>query len=136
MDPGALTVIALVYDSDTQDRTGKTRLAWSPFGNAQADPYAWGPAWLPDYTPPARGKAEPVIPTEAASSCDSRASRLQSGRTGVPLGVGRPPVLCRLPVPEPPRAGPRGPKGRSGPGGGCARGGGRVGERRPGTPGA
>ncbi|XVS60967.1 sugar-binding protein [Actinosynnema sp. CA-299493] len=94
VDPEAVTVNALVYDSDSQDRTGKSRLAWSPFGSAQADPYAWGPARLPDYTPPARAKAEPVIPTEAASSCHSRASRLQSARTGVPLGVGRPPVRC------------------------------------------
>ncbi|MEV8438248.1 sugar-binding protein [Actinosynnema sp. NPDC051121] len=94
VDPDAMTVNALLYDSDTQDKTGKTRLAWSPFGSAQADPYVWGPARLPDYTPPAREQSEPVIPTEAASSCHSRASRLQSARTGVPLGVGRPPVRC------------------------------------------
>ncbi|MEV4367675.1 sugar-binding protein [Nonomuraea sp. NPDC049637] len=40
--PTALRANVLVYDSDTGDRTGQTRLAWSPFGSAQADPYVWG----------------------------------------------------------------------------------------------
>lgn len=107
VDPDAMTVNALLYDSDTQDKTGKTRLAWSPFGSAQADPYVWGAARLPGYAPPARAQAEPVIPTEAASSCRSRASRLQSARTGVPPGVGRPPVRCgRLDPLSPTVAGP------------------------------
>ncbi|MCE6998379.1 PIG-L family deacetylase [Saccharothrix sp. S26] len=98
VDPDAMTVNLLLYDSDTQDKVGKTRLAWSPFGSAQADPYAWGLAELPSYTPPARAQAAPVIPTEAASSCDSFASRWQSRRTGVPLGAGRPPVSCGRPT--------------------------------------
>ncbi|NUP81478.1 MAG: hypothetical protein HOV96_28460 [Nonomuraea sp.] len=40
--PVALRANILVYDSDTRDRTGQTRLAWSAFGSAQADPYVWG----------------------------------------------------------------------------------------------
>jgi LmbE family N-acetylglucosaminyl deacetylase len=88
VDPEALTLNVLLYDSDTPDKTGQTRLAWSPFGSAQADPYTWGAARLEDYDPPARDRAEPVIPTEAATSAESFPSRLQSIRTGVPLGVG------------------------------------------------
>nr|BFE99606.1 hypothetical protein GCM10020241_12820 [Streptoalloteichus tenebrarius] len=91
VDPERFAVNILVYDSDTDDRTGKTRLAWSPFGSAQADPYVWGVARLVDYTPPPGQPTEPippVIPTEAARSSDSPASLAQSRRTGVPLAVG------------------------------------------------
>ncbi|MBY8848706.1 PIG-L family deacetylase, partial [Saccharothrix sp. MB29] len=61
VDPTALTLNVLVYDSDTRDRTGRTRLAWSPSGSAQADPRAWGTARLEGYDPPPRDRAEPVI---------------------------------------------------------------------------
>lgn len=95
-DPERFAANILVYDSDTQDKTGQTRLAWSPFGSAQADPYVWGTARLEGYTPPEDRPtvpAEPEIPTEAARSEDSPASVEQARRTGVPLGGG--PRPCR-----------------------------------------
>lgn len=90
-DPAAFALNVLVYDSDTDDKTGQTRLAWSPFGSAQADPYVWGTARLAGYTPPPdrpTTPAEPVIPTDAAHSENSPAALAQSRRTGVPLAVG------------------------------------------------
>ncbi|NLU74331.1 hypothetical protein HCC61_16875 [Streptomyces sp. HNM0575] len=95
-DPERFAVNVLVYDSDTDDKTGQTRLAWSPFGSAQADPYVWGTARLEGYTPPAdrpTDPADPEIPTEAARSEDSAASVAQARRTGVPLAGG--PRPCR-----------------------------------------
>ncbi|MDX3383381.1 sugar-binding protein [Streptomyces niveiscabiei] len=84
-DPDRFALNILVYDSDTDDRTGQTRLAWSPYGSPQADPYVWGTARLTGYTPPSMPRTPPRIPTEAARSTDSPASRSQSRRTGVPL---------------------------------------------------
>ncbi|MCH6160847.1 sugar-binding protein [Streptomyces marispadix] len=95
-DPERFAVNILVYDSDTKDKTGQTRLAWSPFGSAQADTYVWGTARLEGYTPPAdrpTDPAEPEIPTEAARSEDSPASVAQSRRTGIPLAGG--PLPCK-----------------------------------------
>ncbi|GHF67889.1 hypothetical protein GCM10010218_56760 [Streptomyces mashuensis] len=90
-DPAALTANVMVYDSDTTDRTGRARLAWSPFGSAQADPYAWGRARLEGYVPPA-GRPQvpgaPVLPLTATRSADSPPSVAQSRRTGVPLAAG------------------------------------------------
>ncbi|MFK8907684.1 sugar-binding protein [Streptomyces sp. YS-3] len=89
VDPQHLAVNVLLYDSDTGDRTGQTRLAWSPFGSAQADPYVWGTLRLPGYVPPPGHPAWPArIPQEAARSVDSRASVEQARRTGVPLAGG------------------------------------------------
>ncbi|WP_435839895.1 sugar-binding protein [Streptomyces canus] len=90
-DPERFAVNILVYDSDTDDRTGQTRLAWSPYGSAQADPYVWGTTRLEGYTPPPdrpTTPAEPNIPQEAARSEDSPASRAQARRTGIPLAGG------------------------------------------------
>ncbi|MGV9349964.1 sugar-binding protein [Streptomyces spiralis] len=58
-DPERFALNVLVYDSDTDDRTGQTRLAWSSYGSAQADPYVWGTARLEDYTPPAGRPSRP-----------------------------------------------------------------------------
>ncbi|MFE6776478.1 sugar-binding protein [Streptomyces sp. NPDC057702] len=89
LDPAALTANVLVYDSDTADRTGQSRLAWSTYGSAQADPYVWGAARLAGYAPPVgRPPGEPVIPLEAARSRDSLPSLRQALRTGVPLAGG------------------------------------------------
>ncbi|MFI6345134.1 sugar-binding protein [Streptomyces sp. NPDC050560] len=89
VDPAAMTANIMVYDSDTQDKTGQTRLAWSPYGSAQGDPYVWGKTALDGYTPPEQPPAgDPVIPLEAAQSADSPASVAQSHRTGVPLAAG------------------------------------------------
>ena len=90
VDPQHLGLNILVYDSDTQDLTGQTRLAWSPYGGVQGDPYRWGHASLPGYTPPAgrpTTPSEPVIPDTAALSVDSPQSILQAATDGVPLGV-------------------------------------------------
>ncbi|MEU1072932.1 MULTISPECIES: sugar-binding protein [unclassified Streptomyces] len=89
VDPEHLAVNVLLYDSDTADRTGQTRLAWSPFGSAQADPYVWGTLRLPGYlAPPDRPAQRARIPQEAARSADSPASVEQARRTGVPLAGG------------------------------------------------
>jgi hypothetical protein len=90
-DPERFALNVLVYDSDTADRTGQTRLAWSPYGSAQADPYIWGRARLEDYRPPADRPATPArpdIPTEAARSEDSPATLRQARRSGVPIAGG------------------------------------------------
>ncbi|GAB2599777.1 hypothetical protein GCM10027168_36060 [Streptomyces capparidis] len=90
-DPAQLGANVLLYDSDTPDGTGQTRLAWAPFGGAQADPYAWGTWRLPGYLPP-KGRPvvppPPVLPVAAARGADSPASAAQSRRTGVPPGAG------------------------------------------------
>ena len=58
IDPQHLGFNAFVYDSDTQDKTGQTRIGWSTFGGVQGDPYRWGVATTPGWTPPA-------VPTKA-----------------------------------------------------------------------
>ncbi|MFE9580632.1 sugar-binding protein [Nocardia sp. NPDC006044] len=85
VDPAAFAMNILVYDSDTTDKTGQTRLAWSPFGSPQADPYVWGTATLVDYHPAPKPEIPSVIPQSAARSADSRASLDQSRRTRVPI---------------------------------------------------
>lgn len=80
-----------MYDSDTNDRTEQTRLAWSRFGSVQADPYVWGTARLDGYAPPADRPtvaADADIPHEAARSEDAPGSVAQAWRTGVPLAGG------------------------------------------------
>ncbi|MFF7725647.1 sugar-binding protein [Streptomyces sp. NPDC008001] len=89
VDPDRLTANVLLYDSDTQDKTGHSRLAWSAYGSAQADPYVWGTLRLPAYVPPPGPPTQPAdIPLEAAQSKDSKASVDQSRRTGVPMAGG------------------------------------------------
>ncbi len=88
VDPGHMGFNVLVYDSDTQDKTGKSRIAWSPFGGVQGDPYRWGIATLPDYTPPPGTPTmpkDPVIPQTAAQSVDSPQSIRQAATVGLPL---------------------------------------------------
>ncbi|MFE1771005.1 PIG-L family deacetylase [Streptomyces sp. NPDC059008] len=88
VDPERLTANVLLYDSDTQDKTGKTRLAWSPYGSAQADPYVWRTLRLPGYVPPPGPTRPAEIPQDAAQSAKSKASVEQARRTGVPLAGG------------------------------------------------
>ncbi|WP_063036285.1 PIG-L family deacetylase [Nocardia grenadensis] len=88
VDPARFAMNILVYNSDTHDKTGQTRLAWSPFGSAQADPYVWGTATLAGYRPPADRptlSTVPVIPRMAARSADSTAALAQARRTGVSI---------------------------------------------------
>lgn len=91
VDPEHLGVDLFVYDSDTRDRTGQTRLGWSTWGGVQGDPYRWGVATLPGYAPPAGRAAEPAapgVPTEALSSLDSPQTIAQSVRQNLPLAGG------------------------------------------------
>lgn len=85
VDPTAFAMNILVYDSDTDDKTGRTRLAWSPFGSPQADPYVWGTATLADYLPSPTTARPPAIPQTDTRSADSPASLAQSKRTGIPI---------------------------------------------------
>jgi LmbE family N-acetylglucosaminyl deacetylase len=89
VDPRQLGLNILVYDSDTQDKTGQTRIGWSTWGGVQGDPYRWGVAALPGYRPPAdRPAPEPVIPRAALSSLDSPRSLEQAVRVHVPVAGG------------------------------------------------
>ncbi|MEV1000761.1 sugar-binding protein [Nonomuraea sp. NPDC050202] len=96
VDPGHLGLNILVYDSDTQDRTGQTRIGWSTWGGVQGDPYRWGVATLPGYRPPPDRPTtppDPVIPDTALSSLDSPQSLEQSVRVHVPpSGAAAPPA--------------------------------------------
>ena len=97
VDPDRFSINILIYDSDTQDKTGQTRLAWSPFGSAQADPYVWGRARLTNYIPRADRSTTPRpshIPTDVARSTDSPAALAQARRLGVPIAADRVTVRC------------------------------------------
>ncbi|WP_026411848.1 sugar-binding protein [Actinomadura oligospora] len=90
VDPARMGLNIFVYDSDTQDKTGQTRIGWSTWGGVQGDPYRWTLTSLPGYTPPAglpTTPPPPVMPTDAATSVNSPESILQSVRTGVPLAA-------------------------------------------------
>jgi hypothetical protein len=92
MDPeqGALNIF--IYDSDTQDKTGQTRLGWSTWNGVQGDPYRWGALSLQGF-PPAQVDVleEPIIPLDVAQSVNSPQSIAQSAADGVPL-AGKAPV--------------------------------------------
>ncbi|RZQ63875.1 sugar-binding protein [Amycolatopsis suaedae] len=90
VDPAALGLNVLVYDSDTQDKTGQTRIGWSTWGGVQGDPYRWGRATVDGYTPPPGRPVEPPapkLPLEALASVDSPQSLEQSIRLGLPPGA-------------------------------------------------
>lgn len=92
IDPAHMGLNVLPYDSDTQDKTGQTRIGWSVWGGVQGDPYRWGDVSLAGYQPPTdrpTTPADPVIPTEALQSLDSPQSIEQAVRTNVAL-AGRP----------------------------------------------
>jgi LmbE family N-acetylglucosaminyl deacetylase len=93
VDPSRLAMDIFVYDSDADDKTGQTRIGWSTWGGVQGDPYRWGLATLPGYTPPPGRPTTappPVIPQTAAQSVDSPQSIIQAASTGVPLAAGAP----------------------------------------------
>jgi hypothetical protein len=90
--PGRTGLNVFIYDSDTRDKTGQTRLGWSTWGGVQGDPYRWGRAHFDDYTAPVGLPAEPrpaVFPREAALSVDSPQSIAQAAEDGVALAGGR-----------------------------------------------
>lgn len=88
VDPTHLGMNILVYDSDTQDKTGQTRIGWSTWGGVQGDPYRWGVATLAGYQPRTGSVPDPVIPNTALSSLDSPQSLEQAARLGLPLAGG------------------------------------------------
>lgn len=88
VDPQHLGLNVFVYDSDTLDKTGQTRIGWSTWGGVQGDPYRWGVATLPGWTPPAVPTVQPTIPSEALSSLDSPQTIAQAVRNGVAVGGG------------------------------------------------
>jgi LmbE family N-acetylglucosaminyl deacetylase len=88
IDPQHLGFNAFVYDSDTQDKTGQTRIGWSTFGGVQGDPYRWGVATTPGWAPPSVPTKTPVIPTDGLLSVNSPQTIAQSVRNGVPIAGG------------------------------------------------
>ena len=99
VDPDRMGLNITPYDNDDNTAgTGSTtlrhidmstRLAWSTFGSVQSDPYRWGHATLPGYTPPA---GRPTTPDDAerVAARTSTASKspqtiAQSARDGVPI---------------------------------------------------
>jgi hypothetical protein len=90
IDPANVGLNVLVYDSDTQDRTGQTRIGWSTWGGVQGDPYRWGRARMDGYVPPADRPVDPpapVLPLVALASVDSPQSIEQSLRLGLAPGA-------------------------------------------------
>ncbi|MGO1401160.1 MAG: sugar-binding protein [Flaviflexus sp.] len=85
IDPTYMGFNVSPYDTDNQDFVGDTRLAWSPFGSQQSEPYRWGHAYLDGYEPPAGSTGEvddPIIPQTALQSAESPQSVWQSATTG------------------------------------------------------
>jgi LmbE family N-acetylglucosaminyl deacetylase len=112
IDPNNAALNIFIYDSDTEDLTGQTRLGWSTWNGVQGDPYRWGQVTLDGFdgaeaspvadvaTPVADGATpvaetaqldEPIMPLEVAQSTQSPLSIAQSAADGVPL-AGRTPV--------------------------------------------
>lgn len=91
VDPQRLGVDVLVYDSDTPDLTGQSRIGWSTWAGVQGDPYRWGRAVLQDRPAEQPTPAPaPVLPLDALSSVDSPASLAQAVRSGTALGGAAP----------------------------------------------
>ena len=96
VDPARMGLNITPYDNDNTAAAGTTtlrhidnsaRLAWSTFGSVQSDPYRWGRATLPGYTPPADRPTTPRTPTleDPLDSADSPQTIAQSARNGVPI---------------------------------------------------
>jgi hypothetical protein len=65
-----------------------TRLGWSALGSVQSDPYRWGLATLPGYTPPADRPTVPGPPDVSNPNLNGALSPqtiAQSARNGVPI---------------------------------------------------
>jgi hypothetical protein len=88
VDPARMGLNVLVYDSDTQDKTGQTRIGWSTFNGVQADPFRWALATLPGLTDAGSDPVAPIMTDTAALSIDSPQSIAQSAEDGVGLGGG------------------------------------------------
>jgi Ca2+-binding RTX toxin-like protein len=98
VDPDRMGLNITPYDNDDNTPgTGSTtlrhidmstRLAWSTFGSVQSDPYRWGRATLPGYTPPVGRPTEPADPHVSnpnLNGAESPQTIAQSARDGVPI---------------------------------------------------
>ncbi|WP_193311378.1 PIG-L family deacetylase [Georgenia satyanarayanai] len=88
IDPDYLGFNVTPYDSDNQDFIGDTRLAWSPWGSQQSEPFRWGHAYLDGYTPPEGRPTEPqapIIPDTALLGVESPQTIHQSATRGVTI---------------------------------------------------
>ena len=102
VDPARMGLNITPYDNDDNSANGvlrhidlnQTRVAWSAFGSVQSDPYRWGVATLPGYTPPA---GRPTVAPDANVSNPNLNGVLspqtiaQSAHDGVPI-AGRVPA--------------------------------------------
>ena len=96
VDPEHMGLNVFVYDSDTQDKTGQTRLGWSTWGGVQGDPYRWGVTTLQGYQPPADRPTEapePIIPRRRSprSTARRRSSRPCASTSRSPVTRRAPP---------------------------------------------
>ena len=85
VDPERMGFNAFVYDSDTQDKIGQTRLGWSTFGGVQGDPYRWGRVVLDGPAPAPIPTSAPFLDFPGLNSVESPQSIAQAVRIGVPL---------------------------------------------------
>ncbi len=85
VDPERMGFNAFVYDSDTQDKTGQTRLGWSTYGGVQGDPYRWGRVVLDGPAPAPVPTSAPFLDFPGLQSVESPQSIAQAVRIGVPL---------------------------------------------------
>ena len=85
VDPDRMGFNAFVYDSDTQDKTGQTRLGWSTYGGVQGDPYRWGRVVLEGEAPPEVPTSAPFLDFPGLKSVESPLSIAQAVRIDVPL---------------------------------------------------
>jgi len=102
VDPNRMGLNITPYDNDNTAEGGSgtlrhidmsTRLAWSTFGSVQSDPWLWGLATLPGYTPPAGRSSEPDRPNLSnpnLNGVDSPQTISQSAHDGVPISGRRP----------------------------------------------
>ncbi|MFF0340252.1 PIG-L family deacetylase [Kribbella sp. NPDC004875] len=97
VDPSRLGLNITPYDNDDTSAAGtttlrhidmSTRLGWSALGSVQSDPYRWGLATLPGYTPPAGRPTTPAPPDVSNPNLNGALSPqtiAQSARNGVPI---------------------------------------------------
>ncbi|MFF0264955.1 PIG-L family deacetylase [Kribbella sp. NPDC004536] len=97
VDPNHLGLNITPYDNDDTSAPGtttlrhidmSTRLGWSALGSVQSDPYRWGIATLPGYTPPAGRPTTPAPPDVSNPNLNGALSPqtiAQSARNGVPI---------------------------------------------------
>lgn len=97
VDPARLGLNITPYDNDDTSAPGtttlrhidqSTRLGWSALGSVQSDPYRWGLATLPGYTPPADRPTVPGPPDVSSPNLNGALSPqtvAQSARNGVPI---------------------------------------------------